>query len=89
MINSVGVRSIAWILWIIGGQVCIRVQAWVWGHAPLGNFDFGPFIRHNLMESGTAFAIYCVIKACKIAYPRGGKCPPAPPWLINTPLLKI
>ena len=23
---------------------------------PLGNFDFGPFIRHNLVESGTVFA---------------------------------
>ena len=36
------------------------------GHAPLGNFDFGPFTRHNLVESGTVFAqskftIYCVI----------------------------
>ena len=34
----------------LGGQVCIYVQSmWqtrgVWGHAPLGNFDFGPFIR--------------------------------------------
>ena len=28
----------------------------IWGHAPLGNFDFGPFIRHNLVESGTVFA---------------------------------
>ena len=26
------------------------------GHAPLGNFDFGPLIRCNLMESGTVFA---------------------------------
>ena len=39
----------------------------VWGHAPPGNFDFGPFIGRNLMESGTVFAqtqftIYCVIK---------------------------
>ena len=24
-------------------------------HASLGNFDFGPFIRHNLVESGTVF----------------------------------
>ena len=21
------------------------------GHAPLGNFDFGPFIKYNLVES--------------------------------------
>ena len=26
------------------------------GHAPPGNFNFGPFIRHNLVESGTVFA---------------------------------
>ena len=28
----------------------------VWGHAPLGNFDFGPFIRCNFVKSGTFFA---------------------------------
>ena len=28
----------------------------VQGHAPPGNFDFGPFIRHNLVESGTVYA---------------------------------
>ena len=28
----------------------------VWVHAPPGNFDFGPFIRHNLVESGNVFA---------------------------------
>ena len=44
-----------------GGQVCIYVQSmWqtrgVWGHALPGNFDFGSFIRHNLVESGTVFA---------------------------------
>ena len=45
-----------------GGQVCIHVQSiWqtrgVWGHAPPGNYDFGPFfIRRNLVESGTVFA---------------------------------
>ena len=27
----------------------------VQGHAPLGNFDFGPFIRRNLVQSGTVF----------------------------------
>ena len=46
---------------LLGEQVCICVQSmWqtrgVRGHAPLGNFDFGPFIRCNLVESGTAFA---------------------------------
>ena len=38
------------------------------GHASLGSFEFAPFIRRNLMESGTVFTqtyftIYCVIKA--------------------------
>ena len=28
-----------------------HVANWVWGHAPLGNFDLGPFIRCNLVES--------------------------------------
>ena len=41
-----------------GKYVCMRVQS-MWqtrgarGHAPLGNFGFGPFIRHNLVKSGT------------------------------------
>ena len=26
------------------------------GMLPRGNFDFGPFIIHNLVESGTVFA---------------------------------
>ena len=44
-------------VWIIGGQVCIHVQnMWqsrgVRGHAPPRKFDFGPFIRRNLVESG-------------------------------------
>ena len=26
------------------------------GACSLGNFDFGPFIRHNLVESGPVFA---------------------------------
>ena len=48
------------IVWIIGGASMHHVQSmWqnrgVWGHAPLGNFDFGPFIRCNLVESGTVF----------------------------------
>ena len=53
----------------VGGQVGIHVQSmWQTGHAPPENFDFGPFIRHNLVESGTVFTqtwftIYCVIKA--------------------------
>ena len=45
-----------------GGQVrtCICVQSmwqnWgVRGYAPLGKFYFGPFIRRNLVESGTVF----------------------------------
>ena len=58
------ISGVVWqneIVWIIVGQVCICVQSmWqsrgVWGHAPLGNFDFGPFIRHNLMKSGTVFS---------------------------------
>ena len=46
---------------LLGGQVRIRMQSTqqtrgVQGHAPLGNFDFGPFITHNLVESGTVFA---------------------------------
>ena len=58
---------------LFGRQVCIHVQSmWqtrgVWGHTPLGNFDFGSFIRRTLMKCGTVFAqtqftIYCVIKA--------------------------
>ena len=41
----------------MGGQAHIRVQSmWrtrgVWGMLPRGNFDFGPFDRHNLVESG-------------------------------------
>ena len=44
-----------------GGQVCIHMQSMrqtrgVRGHAPPGNFDFGIFMRHNLVESGTVFA---------------------------------
>ena len=44
-----------------GGQVRIRVPSmWqikgVLGHAPPENFNFGPFIRHNLVEFGTVFA---------------------------------
>ena len=43
-----------------GGQVCIHVQSMrqtrgVRGHTLLRNFDFGPFIRHNLVKSGTLF----------------------------------
>ena len=43
-----------------GGQVRICVKSMqqtreggVFGHAPPGNFDFGPFIRCNLVEPGT------------------------------------
>ena len=54
---------------LLGGQVCIHVQSmWqTWGVgacSPRKFFDFGPFIRHNLVESGTIFTqtyftIYC------------------------------
>ena len=45
-----------------GRQVCICVQIkhvanqGIQGYALPGNFDFGPFIRHTLVESGTVFA---------------------------------
>ena len=43
--------------WGGGGQVCICLQSmWqtreVWG---LGIFDFGTFLRRNLVKSGTVF----------------------------------
>ena len=46
---------------LLGSQVRICVQSIqqtraVWEHAPLGNFEYGPFIRRNLVESGTVFA---------------------------------
>ena len=49
------------IVWIIGGHAHICVQACgklggFGGLLPRGNFDFGPFIRRNLVESGTVFA---------------------------------
>ena len=34
----------------------VRQARGVRRHAPLGNFDFGPFIRCNLVESATVFA---------------------------------
>ena len=45
-----------------GGHVHICVQRMrqtrgVWGHAPPGSFDFGPFIRCKLVESGTVLAL--------------------------------
>ena len=38
---------------LLGGQVRIHLQSMlqtrgIWGHAPPGNFGFGPLIRHNL-----------------------------------------
>ena len=39
-----------------GKYIFVCKACWVWGHAPPGNFDFGPIIRCNLMESGTVFA---------------------------------
>ena len=49
------------IVWIIEGTStypCAKHVAneGVWGHAPPGNLEFGPFIRHNLVESWTVFA---------------------------------
>ena len=47
---------------LLGEQVHICVQSvqqargGVQGRAPPGNFDFGPFIRRNLVESGTVVA---------------------------------
>ena len=50
------------IVWIIGGggkqilvcRACDKL-AGSGGMLPWGNFHFGPFIRHNLVESGTVF----------------------------------
>ena len=45
-----------------GGNLVIDVQTTYFDNpdraysAALGNFDFGPFIGRNLMESGTVFA---------------------------------
>ena len=49
------------IVWIIEGTStypCAKHVAneGVWGHAPPGNLEFGPFIRHNLVESWTILA---------------------------------
>ena len=50
------------IVWSIGGAstyLCAKCAASlgrVQGRAPPGNFDFGPFIRRNLVESGTVVA---------------------------------
>ena len=43
-----------------GGKHIFVCKAWgklegSGGMLPQGNFDFGPFIRRNLVESGTAF----------------------------------
>ena len=35
-----------------GKYIFVCKVCWVWGHAPPGNFDFGPIIRCNLVESG-------------------------------------
>ena len=42
---------------LLGGQVCVHLQSMrqtrgIWGHAPPGNFGFGPLIRHNLWNLG-------------------------------------
>ena len=57
----------------LGAQVRIRVQSmWqsrgVRGHVPLGNFDFGPFIRRNLVESGTVFAQTFIVSLKPLYY---------------------
>ena len=54
-------------------QVRICVQSmWqsrgVRGHATLGNFDFGPFIRCNLVESGTVFAQTFIVSLKPLYY---------------------
>ena len=50
---------------LLGGQVCIQVQSMWQSRGSPGKFCFGPFIRRNLVESGTVFTltVYCVIKA--------------------------
>jgi len=62
------------IVLIIGeGQVRIHVQS-MWQtrgirrHAPPGNFDFGPFIRRNMVESGTAFAQTFIVSLKPLYY---------------------
>ena len=50
-----------------GGQACSKLGG-SGGMLPWKNFDFEPFIRRNLVESGTVFAqtkftIDCFIKA--------------------------
>ena len=48
-----------------GGKYVSKCKACGKVEAPLGNFYFGPFIRRNLVESGTVFTltVYCVILA--------------------------
>ena len=67
---------------VIWGTSIICVQSMcqtrgVRGHAPPRNFDFGPFIRHNLVESGTVFAQSFIIVEF-IVYPGGGGANPKP-----------
>ena len=38
------------------------------GHASKGNFDFGPFIRSNLVESGTVFAQTFIVSLKPLYY---------------------
>ena len=57
------------------GKYVSVCKAWqtrgVWGHTPLGNFDFGPFVRCYLVKPGTVFTQTI---PCASAYPRqGGK----------------
>ena len=54
-----GQNEIAWIIEGRSTYLCAKHVAnyrGVWGHAPLGNFEFGHFIRRNLADPWTVFA---------------------------------
>ena len=85
---------------LLGGQAHIRVQSmWqtrgVRGMLSRGDFDFGPFDRHNLVESGAVLHKHnspVIVSlnwfTCEIefpAYPRGGKPKPRG-WKCPPPL---
>ena len=53
-----GQNEIAWIIEGTSTYLCAKHVAnyrGVWGHAPLGNFEFGHFIRRNLADPWTVF----------------------------------
>ena len=59
------------IVWTIGGGKHLFMckacgKQGVRGMLPQGNFDFGLFIRHNLVESGTVFAQTIICHLCVI-----------------------